>query len=115
MGSLQFLQVELQKLWTDEKYSEQFKASEVKHKDFEHALGHIVKATGKLFAMVDDGAHSGGVTCFSKPEVEKYLADLVICTLRLANTAPLGALDLERAVFDRIERKMGVRLVLGER
>jgi hypothetical protein len=105
---LKLLQSELPKLWTDELYSEKFKASPSTYKDFQHALLHVMKATGKLVEMVEEADHGGQF--FVIPDVEKYLADLVICTVRLAITAPNGPFDLEKAVLDRIERKMGVRL-----
>lgn len=35
----------------------------------------------------------------------KYVADLVVCALRIANTFPGGVLDLQAAVQDRIFQK----------
>lgn len=89
-------------------YSEQFKAMDLPYKDFQHALAHIAKATGKLFAMIDDADH--GELSFQKEDVEKYLADLVICAIRAANTNPSGSFDLGAAVVRRIEAKNGVKL-----
>jgi hypothetical protein len=111
---LKLLQAELPKLWTDELYSEQFKASPSKYKDFQHALLHVRKAEGRLSEMVEEADHDGVPRSFPIDDVEKYIADLVICTVRLALTYPGGAIDLEKAVLGRIERKMGVRL-MGER
>jgi hypothetical protein len=49
-----------------------------------------------------------------KPELresaEKYLADLVICAIRMASVAPGGPIDLERAVIRRIESKNAVSI-----
>jgi hypothetical protein len=107
---LRFLQEELPKLWTDELYSEQFRKSPSSYKDFQHALNHIVKATGRLIEMVELADHGHASDTFPCADLKKYLADLVICALRAAVKAPEGAIDLEAAVFDRIEQKMGVRL-----
>ena len=89
-------------------YSEQFKALNLPYKDFQHALAHIAKANGKLFAMIDDADH--GEESFRKEDVEKYLADLVICAIRAANVNPSGSFDLGSAVVRRIEAKNGVKL-----
>ena len=45
-----------------------------------------------------------------RSDQEKYVADLVICALRIANTFPGGVIDLQKAVQDRIEGKNGVKL-----
>lgn len=88
-------------------YSREFKASPIPHKDFTHALVHIGKAAGKLFGLVDDMDHRREVS--DRPdlrqEYEKYLADLVICALRMANTFPGGVIDLERATLKRLRDK----------
>lgn len=109
---LKLLQEELPKLWTGELYSKEFKASPSSYKDFQHALLHVSKATGKLLEMVEEADHAGPM--FVAPEVEKYLADLVICTVRLALKAPNGAVDLEKAILKRIQMKMGVMLEIVE-
>jgi hypothetical protein len=90
-------------------YGEAFKQSSVPHKDFEHALIHIMKAAGKLSAMVDDADHNRP-NSFPIENVQKYLADLVICSMRMANTSPSGLIDLWNAVIDRIESKNEVKL-----
>lgn len=105
---LKFLQGELPKIWTDELYSAQFKASPSRYKDFDHALKHVTKALGKLIVTTEEQDHGEPPTVAS--EVEKYLADLVICAVRLAITNPTGPIDLEAAVLDRIGKKMGVTL-----
>lgn len=111
---LRFLQEELPKLWTHELYSREFRESPSKHKDFQHAHLHLMKAAGKLLEMIEEADHSEEpLGCFPEEKVAKYLADLVICTVRMAGKNPSGNVDLERAVFDRIEDKMGVRLHQG--
>lgn len=92
--------------WTAH-YHRDFRASPQTHKDFSHALLHIHKAGGKLAAIIDDAEHKG--VKWEDPAVReqtsKYLADFVICALRLANTHPDGVIDLQRAVEDRLTAK----------
>ena len=88
--------------WTTH-YHRDFRSSPMTHKDFGHALLHVTKAVGKLAALVDDAEHGG---CEFKPEdTDRYVADLVVCALRLANACPGRHIDLERAVIERIESK----------
>ncbi len=89
-------------------YAKDFRASPMAHKDFGHALLHVQKAAGKLAALVNDAEHAG---CeFKSEDTDRYIADLVICALRMANTCPGRTIDLQRAVIDRIEGKNGVTL-----
>lgn len=92
--------------WTI-RYSRDFRANPQPHKDFAHALVHVVKATGKLMALVDDMDHDREVA--DDPRLReaygKYVADLVVCAMRAANTFPGGVLDLEKAVLDRLREK----------
>jgi predicted nucleotide-binding protein len=107
---LKLLQDELAKLWTDELYSEQFKNSPSKYKDFDHALKHVRKAAQALENMTEEADHAGAALVFEQTAIAKYIADIVISAIRLANVAPTGVLNVEKAVLDRIERKMGVKL-----
>jgi len=89
-------------------YAKDFRASPVAHKDFGHALLHVSKAAGKLAALVNDAEHGG---CeFKTEDTDRYVADLVVCALRMANTCPGRTIDLQRAVIERIEGKNGVVL-----
>lgn len=88
-------------------YSQRFYESRIEHKDFAHALLHVQKAAGKLAAMVDDGDHGRPLEFKDAP---KYLADLVNCALRMANTIPSGKIDLHEALLERIAQKNGTRL-----
>lgn len=90
-------------------YGSHFKDSGTTYKDFQHALLHISKASGKLAAIVEDADHERE-PFFPKEDVEKYLADLVICAMRMANTNPTGLIDLQQAVVHRLENKNGVKL-----
>ncbi len=105
---MNILQIQNQLPWGIE-YSEAFQQSPSPFKDFQHALLHVTKAGGKLAAIVEDADH-GRPNLFPKQDVEKYLADLVICAMRMANTNPTGKIDLQRAVIDRLESKNGVTL-----
>lgn len=92
--------------WTI-RYSNDFRSSPITHKDFAHALHHVSKAAGKLHALADDMDHDRTLAddATLRDQYGKYVADLVVCALRLANTFPGGVLDLQRAVHERIENK----------
>lgn len=87
------------RVWTLDGYGPAFCACTLPTRDFGHALGHVQKAAGRLFEVVDayDHGRSG-----EPPAIGKYLADLVICAARLASTAPGGAVDLVAAVRERL-------------
>ncbi len=95
--------------WGANEYNEVFQNSPALHKDFQHALVHVLKALGKLSSFAEAADHAEGAN-FPYDEISKYLADIVICTVRMANTKPNARVDLSKAVLDRIEQKMGVRL-----
>lgn len=77
------------------------------HKDFGHALLHIHKAGGKLASILDEAEHAGfdWADPTKRADVEKYVADMVICALRMATTCPDGQIDLQRAVETRLAAK----------
>jgi hypothetical protein len=103
--------IQLKLPWSAKEYSGPFARNESLHKDFQHALIHIMKATGQLAAMVELGDHhEASQSTFPNYEVEKYLADIVICAMRMANTNPSGFINLQQAVVRRIESKNGVKL-----
>lgn len=92
--------------WTGH-YHRDFRATPMTHKDFGHALLHVHKAGGKLAAIVNAAEH-GGIDWADVPtrtEIGKYLADFVICALRMANTCPDGIIDLQDATEQRLEAK----------
>ncbi|MHA7917246.1 hypothetical protein [Alloalcanivorax xenomutans] len=107
--TLRELQVRLP--WTI-RYSQDFRSSPCTHKDFAHALHHVSKAAGKLHALADDMDHDRALA--DDPELGerygKYIADLVVCALRLANTFPARTLDLQALTVHRIESKNGVSI-----
>lgn len=100
------IQKELVKLWKDT-YSDDFRKSEVVHKDFTHALLHVMKATGKLSAMAEKVDHHAVARVHAFVEARKSLADLVICAMRMANTLPAGPINLHEAIVERLKEKMG--------
>lgn len=51
----------------------------------------------------------------TRADIERGLADFVICALRLANAAPGGPIDLERAIARRIEGMLGAKSTLRPR
>ena len=94
------------------RYSADFRANPQPHKDFAHALVHIAKAAGRLSEFVDDMDHRKETADdpSKRDEYAKYIADMVVCALRMANTFPGGPVDLATAVVDRLQSKNGVTL-----
>jgi hypothetical protein len=92
---------------------------------FEHLLGHVSKAQGKLHGLVGDADHigeGGGVeraAAFRAAEeangkpAAAYIADLVICAARLAAICPSGPIDLEKAITDRMAAKRDYKKQYG--
>ncbi len=108
---LKLLAAVLKKAWTEETYSQEFQAREAIEKNFDHALKHVDKARAKLAMMCEEADHQDRIlSCFPRADVEKYLADLIISTVRAAATCPLGPVDLEQAVRDRLKAKMDIDL-----
>jgi hypothetical protein len=71
---------------------------------FKHALFHATKATGKIAGAADDHDHNGAKIdpAVSFHECNKYLADLVICAMKMASEA---SIDLQKAVEFRMREK----------
>ncbi len=70
--------------------------------DAGHALVHMTKALGKVASALNDAEHEKRE--LRPDEIEKYLADLVICSSRFAH----GVVDLEAAVVARLAEKFPV-------
>lgn len=99
-------------------YSQEFLDSKVLHKDFQHAVNHLGKAVGHLCGLIDDLDHDFTSTDGHGRQLQepysKYLADIVICALRAANTFPGNRIDLEQAVMKRLERNRKMMHLRGE-
>jgi hypothetical protein len=93
--------------WTGH-YHRDFRSNPEVSKDFNHAITHVVKACGGLCTVIDNAQHGGSE--FKPEEIDKYVADLVICALRMANTCPGRVIDLQHIVEVRIEEKNNMEL-----
>ena len=70
--------------------------------DSNHALVHMTKALGKVASALNDAEHEHRAP--RPEEIEKYLADLVICAARFAE----GVVDLDKACAARLAEKFPV-------
>ncbi|MGH8898458.1 MAG: hypothetical protein ACRDZ4_15935 [Egibacteraceae bacterium] len=93
------LQERVRRAWTNATYSAAFNTSGIPHKDYAHALLHMVKATGKLAAIIDDLDHGKEI----EDDPGKYVADLVICAARFCDAS---GLHLESIVELRCAAKL---------
>ena len=92
--------------WTAH-YHRDFRSTPMTHKDFAHGLTHIMKAAGGLATIINEAEHGGYRWELedNRKEVAKFLADFIICAVRMANTCPDGVIDLQKATEDRISKK----------
>jgi hypothetical protein len=67
--------------------------------DPNHALMHMTKALGKIASALNDAEHAD--RALTAVELEKYLADLVICAARFGH----GIVDLDVACVSRLAEK----------
>jgi hypothetical protein len=74
-----------------------------------HAVLHATKSVGRIASMVEEMDHTGKV--FNGHRLPDYVADLVVCAIRICNTAPGGRIDLYTALVERIESKNNVNLL----
>ncbi len=84
---------------------------------YEHVLGHVSKAAGKLHGLSGDADHReerapiARAAAFRAAEESNgkpasvYIADLIICAAKLAALCPSGEIDLEQAVRERMAEK----------
>ena len=107
-NGLSLTELQKQLPWTV-KYSGDFRANPQSHKDFAHALLHVTKASGKIASLIDDYDHRRESE-MPHIKLEGYIADLVICALRMANTFPGSSIDLQTAVECRLELKNDIQL-----
>lgn len=105
--SIKDVQVCLPRFWTDQDYPDRFNALPLPHRHFNHALTHSMKALGGLSALSDALDHGQmAQRGYVDPEAQalrdnagKWLADMVICTARMAEQ--LGV-DLDSQVRKRV-------------
>jgi hypothetical protein len=89
---------------------------------YDHVLGHIAKALGRLYALSGDADHiqashpgmsreeafrqaeQNNVSVCDKT-AEAYISDLGICMAKLSELCPSGAFDLEKAILARMAEK----------
>jgi hypothetical protein len=90
------LQYEVNERWSGQK------SNPCHGSDPNHALVHMTKALGKIASAVNDAKHEHRDLHAS--EVEKYLADLVICAARFG----YDSVDLDKAVTSRLVEKFPV-------
>jgi hypothetical protein len=67
-------------------YSHDFQGDPRPHKDFAHAVFHMVKAVGKLAGVVDELDHGHMAPTLGPEKVADALADIVISCMRASNT-----------------------------
>lgn len=67
--------------------------------DTNHALVHMTKALGKIASALNDAEHERRTS--TADEVEKYLADLVICAARFGH----NIVNLDTACIRRLAEK----------
>jgi hypothetical protein len=71
-----------------------------------HALVHMMKALGKVASAVNDAEHEQRT--IGPGEVDKYLADLVICAARFGHVDGMDMVDLDAACVARLAEKFPV-------
>ena len=72
--------------------------------DANHALLHMTKALGKIASALNDAEHEQRT--LQSSEIEKYLADLVICAARFG----CSVVDLDTACVSRLDEKFPIQL-----
>lgn len=97
MIGVKLVQDRLRDYWTDESYPDDFNNRPLPHRHFNHALSHAMKALGGLASLSDALDHNRMDNRAVEPEAEqfmanagKWLADLVICSARMAQQLNVG-------------------------
>lgn len=93
---LKKLQEEVNKRWENQK------DNPCHGSDSNHALLHMTKALGKIASALNDAEHEDRT--MSSTEIDKYLADLVICAARFS----CNVVDLDMACVERLEEKFPI-------
>lgn len=90
---LKKLQEEVNKRWENQK------DNPCHGSDTNHALMHMTKALGKIASALNDAEHEQ--RNLQSDEIDKYLADLVICAARFG----YNVVDLDAACSERLVEK----------
>jgi hypothetical protein len=96
MVDLKKLQEEVNVRWENQE------ANPCHGSDPNHALIHMTKALGKVASALNDAEHQD--RAIRSDEIDKYLADLVICAARFAN----DVVDLDAACASRLAEKFPI-------
>lgn len=101
------LQREIAARWGSSEYGPAYLGRQDPQRDAHHALLHVTKASGKVAAALDYLDHATDVYEETKrgEDPSAYLADLVICAARIAETWPGARIDLGAAVAARLAAK----------
>jgi hypothetical protein len=105
---LAFMQSEIEKRWGSSEYGDAFLARKDPQRDAHHAALCIGKALGKLFWMLDDADHRDTdrvASVFEKHDLDKVIADIVICALRVGSRWPRNPINVAAAVKWRIDNQ----------
>lgn len=92
--------------WDVERYGDEYQENPATMKHVEHALLHVIKATGKIAAIVEHIDHMDDIDVVPA-DVEgydKYVADILICAVRLACVGPEPT-NLAGVVHKRMQEK----------
>lgn len=107
---LEDVQKAIDERWGSSEYSDEFNARPDAQRDAHHAVLHVTKALGKVAGELDDLDHakhgdSRATLAARVGRLEKALADIVICAMRIGSRWPGRRIDLAEAVDRRIEEK----------
>jgi hypothetical protein len=111
MVDIKHVQGGLPDWWNEGQYPDRFNTEAMPHRHYSHALTHALKALGKLAALSDGldhqlmGKHDNSDPELKKllAEAPKLLADVVICTAKMAAELP-EPVDLNTALVRRLRQ-----------
>jgi NTP pyrophosphatase (non-canonical NTP hydrolase) len=107
-SSVAQVQADVNARWGSSKYGSDYEARRDPQRDAHHAFVHMAKVLGKLGGALDDLDHAPdvhGQDAGSATTVRNAIADMVICSLRMASAWPGGSIDMGKAIADRIAEK----------
>ncbi len=95
-------EIQASTMWGAHGYGKHFEAETTPWRDTRHAAQHVSMHGGDLLRCIDQLEHTDEST---RAEAEKRVADVFICLVRVANTWPGGAIDIQAAVRARLAGK----------